>query len=138
MPTQRKRPADFTGIQTERLNAEKAESLKERANEIALSHETAAVEKTGIIDYTGSDTPVVIETAPVEVNDPYVNIRVNSPIEQMTFGRQVLDPGDPETGRPPAMGDMNTFTFEEGQAYKVPRELADHLDSKGYLSYRGS
>ena len=136
MPTQRKRPADFTGLQTERLNAAKAATLKERAKEMALSTEVAAEEKSGIITHTGEFIPV--ETMPVEVNSPEVTFRVNTDIENMTFGREVIDPGDPETGRSPIMGVMNNYNFEQGQSYRYPRELVDHLDRLGYVAYRGS
>jgi hypothetical protein len=136
MPTQRKRPADFTGLQTERLNEAKAADIKKRAAEMALATTVVEEEKSGIICDTGEFIPV--ETAPVEVNDPKVTFRVNTDIENMTFGREVIDPGDPETGRAPIMGVMNNYNFEQGQSYRYPRDLVDHLDRLGYVAFRGS
>jgi len=137
--TQRKRPADFTGIQSERLAEEKAVAKKEASARIAMVTAENEAAKDGIVDYTGADTPlpITVEAQELEINNPYRTIRVNTKIEQMTFGRKVMNPGDPERGIPPVMGDMNTFNFEEGQAYRVPATLADHLGRLGYLAYVG-
>lgn len=134
--TQRKRPADFTGLQTEKLNEEK--KVERAAAKIAMVNATEEVTGPEFVDYTGSDTPLPeVEVHEVEVNDPFRTIRVNTKIEQMTFGRRVMNPGDPERGIAPIMGDLPTYTFEEGKSYRVPKEMAEHLGSKGYLAYIG-
>ena len=136
--TSGKSPADFTGITTQRLAEAHKEELQEAAKHVAMVTAAAAEEKDVVIDYTGADTPVAeVERAPVEINSPIRTIRVNSDIDDMTFGRQVHDPGDPETGRPAIMGPLNTFTFKVGFAYKVPADLAKHLEAQGRLAYIG-
>lgn len=135
--TQRKRPADFTGIQTERLNATQAELSKEAAQHMAMATQQAIAESSELVDYSGHSNLTDIERQDIEVNDPVRTIRVNTEIEDMTFGRQVLDPGDQEAGRPAVMGPMNMYSFEPGRPYRVPKALAEHLNAKGYLSYIG-
>lgn len=146
--TQRKRPADFTGIQAERLAEEKKEEVAARAKEIALVHQEQEEQANKVVDYTGADTPLeeVVIAPAVEINEPYRTIRVNTKIEQMTFGRQVVTPErlekDPSTGEtirvPAVMGSIPQFNFDEGVSYRVPKEMADHLQRLGYLSYIGT
>ena len=133
-----KNPADFTGIQSQRLAEEHAVEQKEQAEHLAMVTAAAVEDSDVIIDYTGSDTPLPeVEKSPVEINTPYRTIRVNSEIKEMTFGRQVLDVGDPETGRPAVMGSLVTLNFVPGKPYKVRKELADHLNAQGRLAYLG-
>jgi len=135
--TQRKRPADFTGIQSERLNEEK--KVERAASKIAMVNAVDEVSGPQFVDYTGADIPLPeVEVHEVEVNNPYRTIRVNTKIEQMTFGRRVMDPGDPQHGIPPIMGDLPMYNFDEGKSYRVPKDMAEHLEAKGYLAYIGS
>jgi hypothetical protein len=134
----RKRPADFTGRQTEQLNeAHKTERI-EQSQRIALVNAELEEEKNIIVDYTGSEEPMpAVEVRQVEVNSPNRMIRVNSDIDQMTYGREVIDPGDYTASppRPAILGSLNTYNFKEGQVYRVPKEVADHLNDKGYIAY---
>jgi hypothetical protein len=136
----RKRPADYTGKLSEQLNAEKKIEKQDAATRIAMVTAAASEAKNDVIDYTDSSDPVR-EVVPqqVEVNTPYRMIRVNSRIDQMTYGREVLDPGDYSANppRPAIMGPMKYYTFEEGQLYKVPSDVAEHLQDIGYISYMG-
>ena len=136
--TQRKRPADFTGIQTERLNAVQAEAKKEASQQMAMATAVALEESNQLVDYSGHSDLTDIERQEIEVNDPIRTIRVNTEIEKMTFGRKVEFAGDPEKGIPAVMGGMNTYDFVPGKPYRVPKALADHLNDKGYLSYLGT
>jgi hypothetical protein len=136
--TQRKRAADFTGIQTERLNAAKSLEEKEAASRLAMATAQAVEESNLLVDYSGHQDYSDIERQEIEVNEPIRTIRVNTELEQMTFGRKVVHPGDPQNGIAPIMGAMNTYDFKPGTPYRVSKELAEHLDAKGYLSYLGS
>jgi len=137
--TSSKSPADFTGITTQRLAEAHKEELKEQAQHLAMVNAQREEDYDTVIDYTGADVPLdeSIEKAPVEINSPIRTIRVNSDITDMTFGRQVVDPGDPDTGRPAVMGSLNTFSFKVGFSYKVPVDLAKHLEAQGRLAYIG-
>jgi hypothetical protein len=96
--------------------------VERAAAKIAMVNATDEVTGPDFVDYTGSDTPLPeIEVHEVEIKNPYRTIRVNSKIENMTFG----------IGTP-------LLNFDEGKSYRVPKEMADHLDSKGYLAYIGS
>lgn len=136
----RKRPADFTGKQTERLQEAKKAELIEASQRIAMVNAEMAQAKDEPVDYTNSSEPMPhVELRTVEVSSPFRMIRVNTKIDQMTYGREVLDPGDYSASppRPAIMGPMKFYTFEEGQLYRVPKEVADRLDELGYIAYMG-
>lgn len=54
-----------------------------------------------------------------KVRNAVSRIRVDADIEDMTFGM--------------INGEPNNFTFREGLVYKVPTEVADHLDERGLV-----
>ena len=105
------------------------------------------------VDYStgGNSVPVVELANEVEVEDDGLEvsdevevevkkewIRVNYPIEEMTYGREVLYPGDfdEDEGRwkkAPRLGNLRIFNFEEGVKYLVDKDVADHLRSLGYV-----
>jgi hypothetical protein len=137
----RKRAADYTGRQTEALQEARKNEIMEASERIALVTATNKAAKEQIIDYTNSPDPLpVVEVRQAEVNTPYRMIRVNQDLDQMTYGREVIDAGDydnPDLSlrRPAVMGPVKMYTFAEGQMYRVPREVAEHLNEKGYVSY---
>lgn len=136
----RKRAADFTGRLNEKLTADKQVEKQEAATRVAMATAVAEEEHNTIVDYTHSGEPIPeVVVRSVEVNSPFRIIRVNQNIDQMTYGREVLDPGDYNANppRPAINGPMKYYTFEEGQPYRVPKEIADHLNSLGYISYMG-
>lgn len=144
-PTARKRPGDLTGRQAEILAVEKKEELAKRAEEISLTQQIERAKLEEVVDLTGNSDPAEIDDvsdpfedeAPVEVvsfesvrevvaptvtHSPDVHVerpkrtfRVNSDIENMTYGH----------GR--------TYTFREGQKYTAEKDLYDHLESLGYV-----
>lgn len=73
----------------------------------------------------------------VEVSSKKEWIRVNYPIDDMTYGREVIDPGlINDMGvyeRPPRLGNLRVLNFEEGTKYLVDKDVADHLRSLGYV-----
>lgn len=139
----RKRAADYTGRQTAALQEAKKVELAEAAGRIALITQQEREAKNEVIDLTGSSEPLPqAEMQEVKVSSPFLTIRLNQDIDQMTWGREVLDSGDydnPDLSkrRPAVMGPMKYYDFKEGQPYRVPAELANHLDEKGYVSYMG-
>ena len=136
---QRKRPGDKTGVETERLNEELKAERTEAAQRIAMVNAAREEESNEVVDYfPQSDKPLPkLEVREVEINDPGRIIRVNSDIDQMVFGREVVDPGDIAAGRPPIMGPISFWNFKEGQSYRVSKDMAEHLNRLGYLSYLG-
>jgi hypothetical protein len=135
---QRKRPTDLTGKKTEELNEALKVERAEAAQHTAMVNAARVEESNEVIDYSGSDKPLPqLESREIEVNEPLRIIRVNTDIDQMVFGRQVVDPGDMEKGRPPIMGPITFWNFKEGQAYRVSKDMAEHLQRLGYLSYLG-
>lgn len=136
----RKRPADFTGKETERLNEERKAERIEAASRMATVNAEREEASNEIVDYfpeAGVDLPS-IEVRKVEASTPYRIIRVNSDIDKMVFGREVVDPGDVEVGRPAVMGSIKMWDFKEGQSYRVSKDMAEHLNRLGYLSYMGA
>lgn len=137
--TTRKRPADYTGQLKEAQEAQHLDELENRQAEIGLANAVKAAANQSEIDYTGHQVhEAELVAQAVEVLSPEVSIRVNYPIEDMTFGREVYPVGDPqhplgESATEPYVGALRTYTFEEGRSYRVSRDLAEHLDKKGYL-----
>jgi hypothetical protein len=141
MPPAKKRPGDMTGRQAEILAAENKEALEARAAEISLIQEVDRESLDEPIDLTGGSdpdevediddiidvtTPVEVVTAPpaapvverradVHVEKPKRTFRVNTDIENMTFG----------------VG--TNYNFKAGQKYTVDKALFDHLVRLGYV-----
>lgn len=138
--TSTKRAADHTGRLNEKLQREHSAELKEAAARVALATAADEEDRNIVVDYTGSDEPIPeVELRKVEVTSPYRMIRVNQDIDKMTYGRTVVDPGDYDAvpPRPAVMGPMQYYDFKEGVVYRVPKEVADHLNEIGYISYMG-
>jgi hypothetical protein len=116
------RPGDLTGRTKAALTKEHAEELKQREGEIALINAQAAADRDETVhevkprDLSAPPAPAPIEVADaVEVETPMREFRVNTSLENMTYGHG------------------NHFDFEEGVRYKAPKALYDHLDSLGYI-----
>lgn len=140
--SQRKRPGDLTGVNGQKLAAERDEAQEEEARQRAADLNQEYVEKIStVVDVSETPNgrrvePEVVESEP-EVHPATMLIRLNYPIEQMTFGREVISqPVLGEHGevlQPAVLGGMLTYDFEEGQQYRVPWELGAHLKSLGYV-----
>jgi hypothetical protein len=116
------RPGDLTGRRKAELAKEHAEDLKAREGEISLINAAAAEAKENEVvevkprDLSAPPAPAPVEVAEaVEVEVPMVTFRVNTALEQMTYGHG------------------NHYDFEEGVKYKAPKPLYDHLDGLGYI-----
>jgi hypothetical protein len=151
--TKRPNPRDYTGKQKAAAEAAVAAEQEQRAEELSMLAEVEADRRENdVVDYTqgGYAAPAPEQPTPrrgvhpelaaeieqameVEVGPKDVEVRVNSKIEQMVYGRQVLDDGDPMNGIPARLGNLQFYDFEEGVRYRVPVELARHLDELGYL-----
>ena len=136
--TQAKRPGDLTGTRGQALAKERDEAQEAALAEAAAAKAGERVEKLStVVDYTETSRPVaeVVDT-PVEVQPKEMTIRVNYPIEEMTFGREVISPAEynehGEVTKPAILGGLKQYDFEEGVQYKVPFELGAHLKSLGY------
>lgn len=142
--TQRKRPGDMTGTQGQKLAAAAAKAKADEATEEA---EAVAAERATKLATTVSFVPKVVddveadeveEDEEVEVRAKTEFIRVNFPIEQMTFGREVVNAGDwndkeQRWDRAPVLGNLQVYDFEEGVRYEVSTDMADHLRRLGYV-----
>ncbi len=127
-----KAPTDLTGRKGVQLAKEQAEKQEREAAELAS--------KEGRKEVGLDDHGVHPETGRHAGGDDLGAtewIRVAYPIEEMTFGREVVDPGEyneyGEQTRPPVLGPLRTFTFKEGTRYRVHPEHAAHLRQLGYL-----
>jgi hypothetical protein len=116
------RPGDLTGRTKAALAKENAEALKAREGEISLMNAAAAEEKENtVVEVKPRDLSAPLAPAPVEVADaievetPMREFRVNTTLENMTYGHG------------------NHYDFEEGVRYKAPKALYDHLDALGYV-----
>lgn len=146
--TKRPNPRDYSGKVKAEAEAAVADQIEERAAEMAMLTEVRTAEKTKVVDYTKTGSPVpgsVVASAPrlsaeveevVEVQPTSRTIWVNSRIEDMTFGREVVREASIDASGnhiPAVLGNMKYYNFEEGTPYEVPLELAVHLERLGYL-----
>ena len=112
-------PMDVTGVakaKAEKKTAKDAMDL-EKAKAIVAAAEKADLEKN-IHDPKNPDAPIIldeIETVGFDPSDNSVVIRVIQDIDDMTYG----------------VG--NTYTFKAGVKYKVPAQIATHLEGLGYI-----
>ena len=128
-----KAPTDLTGRRGLQLAKEQQEKKDREAAELAAREPVqpdSVLDDKGVNRQTGrhggGDDPDAVE-----------RVRVSFPIEQMTWGKEITDPGEQdETGaytRLPVLGALRTFTFEEGREYRMNPEMAQHLRQQGYL-----
>lgn len=113
------KPGDVTGRMREKLASENAEELQKRAEEMSLATAEAKIKlETEVIDATKPNQSVVIvdEVHEKGPQDDTIEIRVIENVEAMTFG----------------VG--NHYDFKAGQKYRVTRDIANHLISKGYVA----
>jgi hypothetical protein len=122
--TSKAKPADYTGRQRQVLAEQAADELAQRQGEISMAQQVERQKmETEIVDFSEGTTPSTIvldevtSVAP-ELTEEFAIIRVVEDIEDMTFGAG------------------NLYTFKVGQKYKVTKQLADHLDEKGYIYSR--
>jgi hypothetical protein len=119
VPTAPTSPQDTTGRAAEQARKAQQKQLDARREEISVA---AADERESlardVFDPKTPDAPLVldeIETVGVQVKQTDVIIRTITDIEDMTFG----------------VG--NNYSFKAGVKYKVPVELAAHLERLGYI-----
>lgn len=119
----RKKAGDFTGRQAENLAAEAAQEKTERAKEMAMMTAEAEreVEET-VQDMTVQPSAPTIVDEVVEVGvvlaDDSIVVRMAETVENMTFGHG------------------NHYHLEAGRKYKLPRAVAERLQSLGLLYER--
>ena len=111
---------DFTGRQREEMLKANAEEVAKRATEMSIASQVEAVKlETEVYDLTKvGEVPTVIdevESLGVESADDSTVIRVAEDLDFVTIG----------------VG--NHYSFKAGQKYKVPKNVAAHLQEKGYL-----
>lgn len=138
--TSAKRPGDFTGVRGQQLaKARDARKIEEKAQiQDALEAERLAKAEAEV-DYTSEARTKARETARAgiveegdfEVRPKTKRIRVNWPIEKMTFGREIIVPAEyDELGnvtKPAEVGGLRTYDFETGRWYTVDYDLYLHL-----------
>ncbi len=117
-------PLDATGAAAEKAAKQNAAELRKRQDEISISRKQEEAElSTNVYDPKRPDQPILIdeiEEVGVSVNNDKVVIRTITDIEEMTYG----------------VG--NHYTFKAGVKYSVPRDLANYLESIGYVWSPGS
>lgn len=135
-----KGPTDLTGREDERLKTVNAEEIEQRAQEMAMTQSGATRPRKrtrNVVDYTDAARPKP-EARPVRKELPKgpVVIRPIADIENMTFGKEIIDAGDftdPTNPRMPVLGSLKRYDFKQGQSYKVDWPLYEHLVQIGYV-----
>jgi hypothetical protein len=117
--TTRPKPTDATGVARAKAIKENSEELRRRQDELStIAAKEAAYEAENVFD-PKIQRPVevideVVDTG-VALADDSVIVRLIADIEQMTYGYG------------------NDYSFKAGVKYKVPKDLANHLETLGYL-----
>lgn len=138
--TQGKRPGDLTGLRGQQLakNRDAAQAEEKAQIRDAIEAERQAKAATEV-DYTAearekarlASQKGVVAEGDFEVKPKTKRIRVNFPIEQMTFGRDIISEAEyDENGnviKPAVVGGLRTYDFEPGRWYTVDHELYEHL-----------
>lgn len=115
----RAKPSDFTGAQRQKAAAEAAEELKERQGQIALARQVEIDrEETDVFDPATAESVGTLESLVLDDSEREEVIIVLEDIEDMTYGAGTH------------------YSFEAGRKYKVRSDLAEYLDSIGYLASR--
>lgn len=119
MAVSRPKPTDTTGVARAKAIKENADELTRRQNELSTiaAAEAEAIQNNVFDPKIDAPTEIVDEVVEVgaDLADNSRIIRLIAPIELMTWGQG------------------NDYSFEAGVKYKVPADLADHLESLGYL-----
>lgn len=133
MVKQNSRPGDFTGQAKAKLAKEHQEEVAKRGDELAMMEAAEAeAAQNRVTDYTaGSAQPVILDSVedlmaaeqelqmdPAEITvleAPHRTIRINSDLDSVTIG----------------VGQH--YSFREGEKYKVPAQVAEHLEEKGFV-----
>lgn len=119
MAVNRPKPTDATGVARSKAIKANADELARRQEELStIAAAEAEAMKTEVrnpkIDAPAEVVDEVVEVG-VELADNTRIVRLIAPIEMMTWGQG------------------NEYSFEAGVKYKVPADLADHLEDLGYL-----
>jgi len=115
----RPKPTDATGVA-------RSKAIKANADELARRQEELSTIAAAEVEAMKTEVRNPKIDAPATVVDEVVSVgvgladnsrvvRLIAPIETMTWGQG------------------NDYSFEAGVKYKVPTDLADHLESLGYL-----
>lgn len=139
-PTRSRRsPADATGAKRDQLAKEHAEEVARRAGELTMNQQAVAMSEE-VEDATtafGESDPGAVLTMSEDFADD------EQPQEWKTIGdAPVVDQADGQqavvirvntTLEDVTIGAGTNFTFNEGQRYRVPIHVANHLEEKGYV-----
>lgn len=122
-PSRTKKSNDFTGRQAEQLAAEARANTKAREAEIAMitAQEQQEFEDTIQDVSVQANNPTIVDEVldmNIELADHTVVVRVAEDIDNMTYGHG------------------NNYTFKAGGKYKVPKDVAERLQSLGLLYER--
>lgn len=130
---------DVTALQLKRDEEAAAEAAAAKVVAEEAEAEAAAYEKKNVVvDYfEGADTPLP-EVNEDEIWDdkPYRVATLKYSVENMSFGRKInRDAYTDDNGNhiPADLGGIRYLNFDEGRRYKLPKDVYDHLDERGFI-----
>jgi hypothetical protein len=117
------RPGDSTALKNQALEVERDERAAEEARLAAAK----AAAKDVIDPFRQLDEPLPEpERDEVEDDNPEVVVLMKYDCPQFVYGRE----WDKETGD---LGGITELNLQQGRRYKLPRAMAKHLDSRGFI-----
>jgi len=134
----RKAPGDATGREDQRLKAENATAIELAAQQMSMATAARSVEDDDVVDFTDAARPKIEVKPPEPVyRIPQKHkVRVLADIDRMTFGKEIIDPGDftdPNNPHMPVLGSLKEYSFKEGRVYLVDEPLYQHLKQLEYI-----
>lgn len=118
----KRNPRDFTGTQKAALASQAQKDRAARQDEITMITATERAQKEVPIEFDAQGRQITqdadvsdADPAPVQVAPEFATVRIACDLEQVTIGQG------------------NHFDFREGQVYKLPYQVAAHLDRLGYV-----
>ena len=136
-PVQR---GDTTALQQAELDKQRdAKAEQAAAVKAAADKQENWAKRNTVVDYSQADQP--IELAPEEIDDdsPTRDIVVKYTVDRMAYGRAVnwetVTDEDGKSREVSSLGGIRYFDFQEGRKYRVPTDMAKHMEERGLVAH---
>jgi hypothetical protein len=122
------RPGDSTALKNQALEVERDERAAEEHRQAAATAAAEAAASQEVIDpFRQLDAPLPEpERDEVEDDEPEMVVLMKYDCPQFVYGRE----WDKETGD---LGGIVELNLKQGRRYKLPKAMAKHLDSRGFI-----
>jgi hypothetical protein len=129
-----KHPQDLTGRRMEEANRAAAEkAAQDERDLIAAANAEEREKQNTVVEMAAPGEARVIGAGETDFDDDDVDLDLDDIEEASDALVTIILIDDLRT----TIGYGKKWEFEGGRRYRVPPDVADHLDEKGWLTYRG-